>query len=79
MLKSIQKQLTDAEINRKFFNFVAQMAHFWTMYGLVKTVGDLGHTFHLGIPVKVNSDSSGKPNNVPIKANSRRIEATLAS
>lgn len=34
MLKSIQKQLTDAEINPKFFNFVVQMAHFWTMSGL---------------------------------------------
>ncbi len=46
MLKSLQKQLTDAGIDPKFFNFVAQMAHFWTMYGLVKTVGDLGHRFH---------------------------------
>jgi hypothetical protein len=32
----------------------------------------------LGIPVKVNGDSSGKPNGVPVKANSRRSEATLA-
>jgi hypothetical protein len=33
----------------------------------------------VGIPVKVNGDSSGKPNGVPPKANSRRSEATLAS
>jgi hypothetical protein len=32
----------------------------------------------MGIPVKVNADSSGKPNGVPLKANSRRSEATLA-
>jgi hypothetical protein len=32
----------------------------------------------LGIPVKVNADSSGKPNGVPVRANSRRSEATLA-
>lgn len=32
----------------------------------------------LGIPVKVNGDSSGKPNGVPVKANSGRSEATLA-
>ena len=32
----------------------------------------------VGIPVKVNDDSSGKPNGVPVKANSRRSEATLA-
>ena len=32
----------------------------------------------LGIPVKVNDDSSGKPNGIPVKANSRRSEATLA-
>jgi hypothetical protein len=32
----------------------------------------------VGIPVKVNGDSSGKPNGVPLKANSRRSEATLA-
>ena len=32
----------------------------------------------LGIPVKVNGDSTGKPNGVPLKANSRRSEATLA-
>jgi hypothetical protein len=29
----------------------------------------------VGIPVKVNGDSSGKPNGVPVKANSRRSEA----
>jgi hypothetical protein len=34
--------------------------------------------FPLGIPVKVNGDSSGKPNGVPVKANRRRSEATLA-
>jgi hypothetical protein len=28
--------------------------------------------------VKVNGNSSGKPNGVPLKANSRRSEATLA-
>jgi hypothetical protein len=33
---------------------------------------------YLGIPAKVNGDSSGKPNGVPLKANSRRSEATLA-
>jgi hypothetical protein len=32
----------------------------------------------VGIPWKVNADSSGKPNGVPLKANSRRSEATLA-
>jgi hypothetical protein len=32
----------------------------------------------MGIPVKVNDDSSGKPNGVPVEANSRRSEATLA-
>jgi integrase len=32
----------------------------------------------MGIPVKVNDDSSGKPNGVPVKANNRRSEATLA-
>jgi hypothetical protein len=32
----------------------------------------------LGIPVKVNADSGGKPNGVPVRANSRRSEATLA-
>jgi len=32
----------------------------------------------MGIPVKVNDDSSGKPNGIPVKANSRRSEATLA-
>jgi hypothetical protein len=32
----------------------------------------------LGIPVKLNADSSGKPNGVPVKANNRRSEATLA-
>ena len=32
----------------------------------------------LGIPVKVDADSSGKPNGVPVKANTRRSEATLA-
>jgi predicted Zn-dependent protease with MMP-like domain len=32
----------------------------------------------MGTPVKVNADSSGKPNGVPLKANSRRSEATLA-
>jgi len=30
----------------------------------------------VGIPVKVNADSSGKPNGVLVKANSRRSEAT---
>jgi hypothetical protein len=38
-----------------------------------ETLGD-----RMGIPVKVNGDSSEKPNNVPVKANSRRSEATLA-
>jgi hypothetical protein len=32
----------------------------------------------MGIPVKVNADSGGKSNGVPLKANSRRSEATLA-
>jgi hypothetical protein len=32
----------------------------------------------MGIPLKVNIDSSGKPNGVPVKPNSRRSEATLA-
>jgi hypothetical protein len=32
----------------------------------------------LGIPVKMNGDSSRKPNGVPLKANSHRTEATLA-
>ena len=31
----------------------------------------------LGIPVKMNVDSSGKPNDIPLKANRRRSEATL--
>jgi len=29
----------------------------------------------MGIPMKVNAHSSGKPNGVPLKANSRRSEA----
>jgi hypothetical protein len=36
------------------------------------------HLSSVGIPVKVNGDSSGKPNGVPVKANSRRSDATLA-
>jgi len=40
----------------------------------------MGVAPEVGIPVKVNADSSGKPNGVPLKANSRRSEATtLAS
>jgi len=37
-----------------------------------------GLAAQLGIPVKVNGDSSGKPNGVPVKANNHRSEATLA-
>jgi hypothetical protein len=33
MLKSIQKQLTDAEINPKFFNFVLQSSLLVVAYG----------------------------------------------
>jgi hypothetical protein len=32
----------------------------------------------LGIPLRVKGDSSGKPNGIPAKANSRRSEAALA-
>jgi tRNA(fMet)-specific endonuclease VapC len=39
---------------------------------------DLFIAAHVGIPVKVNAESSGKPNGVPVKANNRRSEATLA-
>jgi hypothetical protein len=45
---------------------------------MAKIVADCGLRNVMGIPVKVNADSGGKPNGVPLKANSRRSDGNYS-